>query len=154
MVSEIWIQWRPLRVHEYTFVSPCFLKVYWKAELKSFATLYDTPILLNIDMPYRKAVGTVLYNSGGSPKSCPPSFQQWAPLWISFPNCLIFLGHLTKKVFNTCRQVPRVKTKWMQQWEVCFLWLAFLKNERYIIMNKELTVLRNLKLEVCSVFGR
>ncbi len=37
-------QWRPLRVHEYTFVSPCFLKVYWKAGLESFPTVYDTPI--------------------------------------------------------------------------------------------------------------
>ncbi len=28
-----------------------------------------------------------------------------------FPNCLTFLGHLAKKVSNTCKQLPKVKTK-------------------------------------------
>ncbi len=34
------VQGRPLRVHEYTFVSPLSLHVHWKVEIKSFPTIY------------------------------------------------------------------------------------------------------------------
>ena len=74
-------QGRPLRVHEYTFVSPWFFKAYTCIEKLSSRAFqwYMTLLYRHVIYIYRwKALER--YFSTPMLKSCPPNFAQWAPL--------------------------------------------------------------------------